>query len=546
MVKPIEVVEFDEEKLVEIFHENSPASKEMILGKNHPDYFNKYLKSKDLGVKTIVVEHDYIDRDFLEDFSGYYVRCFSDYKRKCTRLHFFSGKFQQADFDLFLERFDPGFKDKLDKSYIGFIVIKPLPQTIIGRTCLKTYMTRGEGEDKRLFPTLRKYEVNLCGIDLSVESLAFQEQDEVVSACATSALWVVFQRTGILFHHKILSPVEITKVASKQFPITQRTFPNKGLHIEQMIHAVKELDMEPYVVRVENDDYMLKYLIYSYLTYGIPIILGIDLYDTGNESGYKYIGSHAVAITGYRLQRKPEESSPVPRPRLVACKMTRIYVHDDQIGPFAKMKLDGEKISIDIGENKTIEKITLKTEWKIDRSHPRHILAVPDIIIIPLYHKIRIPVEKIVEIVEILNAILDEFIRNDGYEKIQFEKFEWEISLTGVNRLKKEILSKSGKKGNFKEILQKKMPRFIWRAMALYKREPVVDLLFDATDIEQGPLFFDGIVYDQDLFSQIREIIVVAEDANDYLKKQTTGKLILEWLDSSYSNNLDRKVPGEN
>jgi hypothetical protein len=145
MGKPIEVVEYDEEKLVEIFRENSPASKEMILGKNHPDYFNKYLKSDDIGVKTIVVEHDYIDRDFLEDFSGYYVRCFSDYKRKCTRLHFFSEKFQQADFDLFLEQFDPDFKNKLEKSYLGFIVIKPLPQTIIGRTCLKTYLARREG-----------------------------------------------------------------------------------------------------------------------------------------------------------------------------------------------------------------------------------------------------------------------------------------------------------------------------------------------------------------------------------------------------------------
>jgi hypothetical protein len=153
-------------------------------------------------------------------------------------------------------------------------------------------------------------------------------------------------------------------------------------------------------------------------------------------------------------------------------------------------------------------------------------------------------VEKIIEIVEILNAILADFIRNDECKEIQFEKFEWEISLTGVNRLKKEILFKSGEKGNFKEILQKSMPRFIWRAAALYKREPVLDLLFDATDIEQGPLFFGGIVFDQDLFSQIRDIITIAEDTNNYLKKQTTGKLIIEWLDSYYSKNLYRKLPG--
>lgn len=42
-----------------------------------------------IGAKTIIVENDYIDRDFLEDYSGYYARCFHDYQRSCTRLHFF-------------------------------------------------------------------------------------------------------------------------------------------------------------------------------------------------------------------------------------------------------------------------------------------------------------------------------------------------------------------------------------------------------------------------------------------------------------------------
>lgn len=133
-------------------------------------------------------------------------------------------------------------KESLQQNYLGFIVVKPLPMTIIGRTCLVTYPKEG-GKD-RYFPIIRKYNVNLFGINLSVKSLAFQEQDNVVAACAASALWSVLHGTGILFQHSILSPGEITKEATKQLPIETRTFPNKGLSVEQMAHAIQSVNLD--------------------------------------------------------------------------------------------------------------------------------------------------------------------------------------------------------------------------------------------------------------------------------------------------------------
>jgi len=76
---------------------------------------------------------------------------------------------------------------QLDSNYLGFMVLKPLPQTIVGRTCFKTYPDDG---NRRHFPTLHKYSSNLFGLPLTVNSLAYQEQDKVVAACATSALWL--------------------------------------------------------------------------------------------------------------------------------------------------------------------------------------------------------------------------------------------------------------------------------------------------------------------------------------------------------------------
>ena len=76
------------------------------------------------------------------------------------------------------------------------------------------------------------------------------------------------------------------------------------------------------------------------------------------------------------------------------------------------------------------------------------------------------------------------------------------------------------------------MPRFIWRATALYMGKPFMDLLFDATDIEQGDLFLCGVVYNRELFSVIRAIINSDEVASNPLKIRSAGKALLKWLEN--------------
>src|SRR5262245_46892200 len=68
----------------------------------HERYFGDYFDA--LGAKTVVVERDYIDHDYLEDFAAYYVRCFKNYARTCTRLHFFKKVVRERDFTQLLER----------------------------------------------------------------------------------------------------------------------------------------------------------------------------------------------------------------------------------------------------------------------------------------------------------------------------------------------------------------------------------------------------------------------------------------------------------
>ena len=160
----------------------------VVDAKIHSVYFENYFST--LGAATILIEKEYVDRDFLEDFAAYYVRCFYPYERKCSRLHFFSHAFASDDFDALLCGTNGGLTEQeLQNAYLGFIVVKPLSQTIIGRTCLKTYP---EDNGRRWFPITRRYEAHLYGMTLTVETLAFQEQDHVAAACATSSLWSAF------------------------------------------------------------------------------------------------------------------------------------------------------------------------------------------------------------------------------------------------------------------------------------------------------------------------------------------------------------------
>ena len=48
-----------------------------IHKKRQVNYLFNYLDQ--LNAKTVICESDYVDREYLEDFSSYYVKCFSNY-----------------------------------------------------------------------------------------------------------------------------------------------------------------------------------------------------------------------------------------------------------------------------------------------------------------------------------------------------------------------------------------------------------------------------------------------------------------------------------
>jgi hypothetical protein len=140
---------------------NRYTPKTVIESKNHFIYLNGYLSHPDINAQIILVEDNYINKDYLHDYAHYYSLCFQDYPKICKRIHFFSTLFTVKEFEAIIT----GKKEdhtEFWKTYLGFIVVKPIPEKIIGYTVLKTF-AGGRDFDSRNFWGLRPYTVHLFG-----------------------------------------------------------------------------------------------------------------------------------------------------------------------------------------------------------------------------------------------------------------------------------------------------------------------------------------------------------------------------------------------
>lgn len=461
-----------------------------ITENKHFEYLDSYLSH--FEAKTLIVETEYIDKDYLDDYAYYYSKCFNNYKKKCVRIHFFTFQFKEEHFNTLLSggKNEEDIKE-LQQSYLGFIVFKPIPFTMIGRTCLKTYPAQVKVEN-RFFPAVRTYYVHLCGIDLQVKSLAFQEQDRTVSACATSSLWSAFQGTGVLFQHSIPSPYEITDKATQiAAHYANRSFPNRGLQLQQMAFAIKQMALEPVLLDCSKDEKLLKAYVNAYLRTGIPVIMAVKLLEEAGSNDERELGLHAVTIAGFRLDEREAEEEKENRLPLLSARISAFYVHDDQVGPFASLKFNNEKK-------------TMVYNPKVSWNAQKDVSLFPSVLLIPGYNKIRVSFSCIYDIINNFMKCVWIFILQKRPEL----NIYWDIYLTTLCELKKEKFNDPDIKGTEKkEFLQKDLPRYIWVADAFSKdNDAMFSFYFDATDTENAVLFLGSLYYEESYRGYLSEI----------------------------------------
>jgi len=446
------------------------VSEEKLVERNHFKYFQNYLGDEDgIGAKTILIEHDYISKAYLIDYSNYYSTCFQDYGRKCKRVHFFNESFDEKKLE---KELLSSKSDFLNNHYLGYIVIKPLPDSIIGPTLLKTYDEERNDGKKRYYPGCRPYKVHLFGREFEINSLAYQEQDTIVAACASVAIWSAFHKTSNLFDTNLPSPSEITKQAGNLFLNYGRTFPNPGLDIGQICKAIESVGLVSEVLfskRFLSEIFLAKRLVYAYSKAGLPVLLFMEM-DDGN--------GHLITINGHSdisvERNKSKEIS------LYADDIEKFYAHDDQIGPFARIKfLESDKV---------------ETSWWDDNGNTME--GAIHSVIVPVYPKIRIKFQDVFDKVSLIDIIL---FRSNLFQ----EEIEWDIYLIESNAYKNDILE--GESGIKKRLIFKHYPRYIWVARAMVKKVVLFDFIYDSTDIATGHFGIDFILHEPVVQSYLKD-----------------------------------------
>jgi hypothetical protein len=120
---------------------------ELDIVKYLDGYLFEYCRERDFHAKTIVLEKNYIDKDFIKEYAGYFATAYQRVEKKTTRLHFFSHAFNASQLDQMLGELNPPnisegtptLANFMAKSYLGFVVVRPMHKNFIGRTCLKHY-----------------------------------------------------------------------------------------------------------------------------------------------------------------------------------------------------------------------------------------------------------------------------------------------------------------------------------------------------------------------------------------------------------------------
>ncbi|HCR1326669.1 hypothetical protein NP444_03625 [Pseudomonas aeruginosa] len=375
-----------------------------ILKKPQVEYIFNYLSA--LGAASVLLEPEYIDRDFLEDYSRYYVKRFGNDGYVCGRLHFFRCGIDHQKLDkLLLSGDHDGLTlAQLQDDYLGFVVVKPLTKTFVGKSCLRIGDDLGNGKKK----ISKRYDVSLFGLQLSIDSIAFQEQDKVVSACATTAIWTALHALPWRDVRDIPSCSEITTAAINFVDGSSNGFPNSQLSNKQIQRSLDVEGLRYHTTTLTSTTQELaasmtrewfKTYVASHIDSGLPILVTGTVYGIspvatdaiaagqadGESTDSAFLSpvaemqleekaGHAITVLGYDLQSED----------------AAVYVHDDRLGPFAKARLlaldsvTAQKLKI--GWGLAFCKKNEGGEW----ADPHEIL-IPDLSLIAAEKKARLP-----------------------------------------------------------------------------------------------------------------------------------------------------------
>lgn len=441
-------------------------------------YLQAYLHHDEIRARTMVVEHPYVDRHYLQEFVGHYATMLQAVPNSTTRIHLFSKAYDESAWTALIERADEsGIQEveaELRASYLGYVVVRPLPACPIGRTALVTYRAVSS---RKYAPAHTNHEVHLHGLTLSVEALPFQQQDQALGACATTALWSALARVMRADGGRAATPLEVAQaVPGARGSLVASP---EGLNFDEMRGAIRGLGYQVHAFQAShhaNDEFLLA--LKTYVQSGIPVVLRIRV-DGGDV--------HAVAVAGFRLHDDDQPARDLSlRSHHYEAKsagLSRLYVHDDRLGPYARFVFvppsEEEQIKADENGYPPLLRIAFQPDGAGFESYTDS--AIVESALVPLYPKIRTTATALLECATEYLPLVSS-LAGDQRDALILDSF---FALGGrYLRDLGKVLTDRERLGRFRR--EALLSRYVGVLRFSVGWEWLVDLVIDTTDVLRG------------------------------------------------------------
>ena len=281
-------------------------------------------------VKFILIEHDYVDKDYRSTFYNFYAKMGRQYSRDCVRLHFFAGG---VNFDAELMRMTCP-DGRLDDHYFGYIVLRPTINSTLGRSVLSPKIR--DGVQGRAITSC--HHVHLLGYKLSVWGFPSMAQHADISVCAHVSCWAILRHFSERYpQHKEYLLHEITTLAKSFDP--GGIIPSLGLDVFEAERIFQAAGCYPLVVTKDPCQEAQFYMqLLAYLESGFPLFVAM-----------KSI-AHAVVVTGFAWRTVPMASSSNGDDH-VWSQVESLLVVDDNLLPYGNIELQSRTTN----ENYSVE-----------------------------------------------------------------------------------------------------------------------------------------------------------------------------------------------
>jgi hypothetical protein len=198
--------------------------------------------------------------------------------------------------------------------------------------------------------------------------------------------------------------------------------------------------------------------LHTYLLSGIPVLLGLRQHGVG----------HAVTAVGF-------EAGPAPHPVLQgsiparSAYVTKLYVHDDRLGPYARAHLLPRPATRDVPES-----LILGIDWPSGRPEPWLVESA----IAPVYPKMRLSVRSLITLAEMFCGIMEQLVGAKGKAALTVEFLyqrsgEYLASLSG----------RTPRVGSSPFLFGVVLPRWCAIMKWYVAGQPLSEFVFDTTDI---------------------------------------------------------------